>query len=54
MSLVWKNQIMAETDEIINDFGQNLENTFTDLGKNSISIRILYYLDYLQIRNLFS
>jgi hypothetical protein len=53
MSLVWKNQIMSETDEIINDFGQNFENTFTDLGRNSISVRILYYLDYLQIRNTF-
>ncbi|PLX16076.1 MAG: hypothetical protein C0599_15810 [Salinivirgaceae bacterium] len=53
MSLVWKNQIMSESDEIINDFGQNFENTFTDLGRNSISVRILYYLDYLQIKNAF-
>jgi hypothetical protein len=53
MSVVWKNQIISETDEIINNFGQNMENTFTDLGKNSISIRILYYLDYLQIRDAF-
>src|SRR6056297_764850 len=51
MSLVWKNQILSETDEVINDFGRNLENTFSDLGKNSISIRVLYYLDYLQIKN---
>lgn len=53
MSVVWKNQIISESDEIINNFSQNMENTFTDLGKNSISIRILYYLDYLQIRNAF-
>ncbi len=51
MSLVWKNQILSTTDQVINNFGRNLENTFTDLGRNSVSIRVLYYLDYLQIRN---
>lgn len=51
MSLVWKNQILSQTDEVINDFGRNMEKTFSNLGKNSISIRVLYYLDYLQIKN---
>ena len=51
MSLVWKNQILSESDQIINRFKDNLEHTFSDLGKNSISIRVLYYLDYLQIKN---
>ncbi len=51
MSLVWKNQILSETDEVINSFRENLNQTFSELGKNSISIRVLYYLDYQQIKH---
>src|SRR6056297_1604182 len=51
MSLVWKNQILSETDRVINSFRENLNQTFSELGKNSISIRVLYYLDYQQIKH---
>jgi hypothetical protein len=54
MSVVWKN--------IINTWGDQLEhNYFTDLGStlsapqtNSFSIRVLYYIDYLNIKKIFT
>ena len=46
MSLVWKNAIYTGGNEIINNFVDNLENTFAAPQINSISLKILYYLDY--------
>lgn len=52
MSIVWKNNINSHNDEIVKSFRDNMNHTFSDLGRNSISIRILYYLDYMQMKNL--
>lgn len=51
MSLVWKNQILSQSDHIVNSFTDNIDQTFSDPGKNSISVRVLYYLDYMQLKN---
>lgn len=51
MSIVWKNNINMSTDEIVNSFRDNMNQTFNDPGKNSISVRILYYLDYINVKN---
>jgi hypothetical protein len=57
--LVWKNAIYTEEeDEIINsvlykvekDFKNNLSNTLSSPATNSFSIKLLYYLDYQNIR----
>ncbi|MBE0679904.1 MAG: hypothetical protein IH592_14180, partial [Bacteroidales bacterium] len=54
LSLVWKNSIFSEGDIII----RNAMDNFTDLlsmpQTNSISLKILYYLDYQNFRKLFS
>jgi len=59
MRLVWKNTIYTqEEDEIINsvyygvekDYTQNLRNTLNSPATNSFSIKLLYYLDYQNIR----
>jgi hypothetical protein len=46
LSLVWKNAIYTNDNNLVNSFVDNLENTFAASQINSISLKILYYLDY--------
>lgn len=46
MSLVYKNAIESETGELTRNFSRNFENTFDSPQTNSVSLKILYYLDY--------
>ncbi|MFO7829878.1 MAG: DUF5916 domain-containing protein, partial [Bacteroidales bacterium] len=50
LSIVWKNAIYTGSDIIINNFMDNLENTFAASQINSISFKILYYLDYQYLK----
>ncbi|MCF8302347.1 MAG: carbohydrate binding family 9 domain-containing protein [Bacteroidales bacterium] len=59
LSLVWKNAIVDEDDQLIDDFYRNIENTFSAPQKNSLSLKVLYYLDYQKLekeklRDIFS
>ena len=46
MAIVWKNAIYTSETDIINNFMDNITNTFGSSQINSISLKILYYLDY--------
>ena len=46
---VWKNQIFNNDAEYHRDYFSNLGGLFESLQTNSISIRFLYFLDYLQL-----
>lgn len=50
LSLVWKNSIYSGSDEIYYDFRENIQDLFRSEKTNSISLKILYYLDYQQLR----
>ena len=50
MSVVWKNSIFTESDELEKQYFDNLSNTFKANQTNSFSIRVLYYLDYLYLK----
>ncbi len=50
LSLVWKNSIYTDSDEIINNYFDNLQKTIESPQTNSISLRILYYIDYLYFK----
>lgn len=50
MSLVWKNGIDNESNTLINHWIDNLEESFMLAQQNSISLKIIYYLDYLYLR----
>jgi hypothetical protein len=50
LSLVWKNSIYSGSDEIFYDFGDNLRNMFDSDKMNSLSLKILYYLDYQYLK----
>ena len=46
MAIVWKNAIYSSETNIVNDFFDNLNSTFESSQINSISLKVLYYLDY--------
>jgi hypothetical protein len=46
MALVWKNAIYTDDEKITNNFIDNLNDTFGSSQINSISFKILFYLDY--------
>jgi len=53
LSLVWKNDITTQQAELVKYYPDDLSNTLSSPQTNSISLRILYYLDYLNVRKLF-
>ncbi|MEE4176334.1 MAG: DUF5916 domain-containing protein [Bacteroides sp.] len=53
LSLVWKNIIDTSGSEISHTFLENLERTLNEPQINSLSLKILYYIDYPMIKNTF-
>ncbi len=47
LSIVYKNNIENESGYIYNNYGTNLMNTVGAPQTNSISLKLLYYIDYL-------
>jgi hypothetical protein len=54
LSVVWKNAIFTEGEEIVNDAWRNFNDMLSSPQTNSISLKILYYLDYQNLRRWFS
>lgn len=50
INIVWKNNIFTEDSETNIAYLQNLQQTFRTDQLNSISIRIVYFIDYLNIK----
>ena len=50
ISLVWKNAIDNEDDILINHWVDNVEESFNLAQQNSVSLKVIYYLDYLYLR----
>ena len=50
LSLVWKNAIDNEDNTLINHWRNNVGETFNLEQQNSVSLKIIYYLDYLYLR----
>ncbi|MAW21012.1 MAG: hypothetical protein CMD16_01280 [Flavobacteriales bacterium] len=50
MSLVWKNAIDNEENILINHWIDNLDESFNLAQQNSLSLKVIYYLDYLYLR----
>nr|WP_319399947.1 DUF5916 domain-containing protein [uncultured Carboxylicivirga sp.] len=46
MTLGWKNAIFNQDDSFENDYGHNLEIIWNSEQTNTISLRVLYYIDY--------
>jgi hypothetical protein len=50
LNLVWKNSISDDKNMVIHDYGKNLTNTFDAKQLNTVSLKVLYYFDYLYLR----
>jgi len=50
ISLVWKNEIYASNSNSDDDFFINFANTMQEIQGNSLSLKVVYYLDYLSIK----
>ncbi len=50
VNLVWKNAIQESDDEVRNKYFKNISRTIAADQNNNISIKILYYLDYLNLK----
>lgn len=49
LAFVWKNSIVERGDQVVHSFSKNLRNTFDATQLNSISIKLLYYIDYASL-----
>ena len=49
LSVVWKNSIYEAVDQIRKGYFDNLEETFNAPQNNTISFKILYYIDYQKL-----
>ena len=50
LSLVWKNGVDNQTSNIENNWLDNIEESFNLAQQNSLSLKIVYYLDYLYLK----
>lgn len=50
VSLVWKNNLSTKTNNIDLSYSENVKNLFREQAQNSLSIRVIYYLDYQQLK----
>jgi hypothetical protein len=50
LNLVWKNTILHEKAGVVNNYLDNFEYLIESPQYNSLSLKILYYLDYQQIK----
>ncbi len=51
VNIVWKDSIINSTSQVQNGFFKNFENTITSDQINSFSFKIIYFIDYLSIKN---
>jgi hypothetical protein len=52
MRVVWKNSILSATNQPDIAYFENFGNTLASPQTNSISLKVLYYLDYAMVRGL--
>ena len=49
-NLVWKNAILDQQDALVSNYYENFRGVVTAPQSNTLSIKILYYLDYLYLK----
>ncbi len=53
ISIVYQNSIYSSGTAIVNNYLTNIDNTFRSPQTNSLSIKVIYFLDYLTLKNGF-
>jgi hypothetical protein len=54
INVVWKNSIFTSDDKVAENYFYNLRSTFNNGPTNGVSIKVIYWLDYLDAKKLFS
>jgi len=50
LSLIWKNALLEENNQITYNYFENFSQTLQYPQLNTLTLKILYYLDYNQLR----
>ena len=50
LSLVWKNSILTQENELVKKYFNNLNRTLDSPQLNSLSVKVLWYVDYLSLK----
>nr|WP_320119165.1 DUF5916 domain-containing protein [uncultured Marinifilum sp.] len=50
LAVVWKNSIFRSDDKVAHRFINNLEKTFDATQLNSLSLKLIYYIDYMSLK----
>lgn len=54
LNIVWKNAVLKRESTIINDYYKNIEGSINSPQNNTISLKVLYYLDYVMVKKALS
>jgi hypothetical protein len=50
INVVWKNQALATDGVVENNYFKNFDHTIAQPQNNNLSIKVIYYLDYLDLK----
>jgi len=50
LNLIYKNALLTQTDEVLDSYGDNLNLLFENDARHTFSVKILAYLDYLNLK----
>ena len=53
LNIVWKNAVSEFSNEVEGNDFKNVQNVLATNQNNNISLKVIYFLDYLQIRRKF-
>ncbi|NEU09221.1 carbohydrate binding family 9 domain-containing protein [Flavihumibacter sp. R14] len=52
LTVTWKDVSSANEDAVLKGYSRNLDHIFNTPQNNSLSLKVLYYIDYLQLKQL--
>ena len=50
LNIVWKNAAQNDTNQVEEHYFKNLSNTIDGAGNNNVSLKVIYFLDYLRLQ----
>lgn len=50
LNIIWKNAVIKRENAINNDYALNVQNSVNSPQNNTISVKVLYYLDYVTVK----
>lgn len=54
LNIVWKDAAQVYAGEVENNYFHNFSNTINSDQNNNVSVKVIYFIDYLKVKNLFS